>query len=136
MRRDSGSVKQSKHRVQLRVRYGVIHTKAESGSCTETTGQNLVGSGSQGLVLAVSEHATALKQVVTPSAMSSEQPLPETLSGDGVHVELTYAHLDVTVVMNTVKSPKAGATVLFAGLPKLLLSVLEMSNLSRRHNQG
>ncbi|KAA6408085.1 MAG: Molybdopterin synthase catalytic subunit [Lasallia pustulata] len=47
--------------------------------------------------------------------MSSERPLPETITCEGVHVELTHAHLDFTSVMNTVKSPKAGAIVLFAG---------------------
>lgn len=34
---------------------------------------------------------------------------------EGVHVELTYDHLDVLSVMARVKSPKAGAVVLFAG---------------------
>ncbi|EOD52788.1 putative molybdenum cofactor synthesis protein 2b protein [Neofusicoccum parvum UCRNP2] len=34
---------------------------------------------------------------------------------EGVHVELTYAHLDVSSAVARVKSPKAGAVVLFAG---------------------
>ena len=50
--------------------------------------------------------------------MSSAQVLQETFTMEGVHVELTGAHLNVTSVMNTVKSPKAGAIVLFAGLSK------------------
>jgi len=38
---------------------------------------------------------------------------------ENIHVELTHDHLDVNSVMNRVKSPKAGAIVLFAGtLPK------------------
>ncbi|KAH7057398.1 Molybdopterin biosynthesis MoaE, partial [Macrophomina phaseolina] len=43
---------------------------------------------------------------------SSEPMLREE---DGIHVELTYDHLDVVSVMQRVKSPKAGAVVLFAG---------------------
>ncbi|KAF2104404.1 Molybdopterin biosynthesis MoaE [Rhizodiscina lignyota] len=34
---------------------------------------------------------------------------------ESISVELTYDHLDVVSVMNKVKSPKAGAVVLFAG---------------------
>lgn len=34
---------------------------------------------------------------------------------DGVHVELTYSHLSPLDAMSNVKSPKAGAVVLFAG---------------------
>lgn len=37
------------------------------------------------------------------------------IDGD-MHVELTYDHLDPTTAMNRVKSPKAGAVVLFAGM--------------------
>lgn len=37
------------------------------------------------------------------------------LEEDDIHVELTYAHLDVIAVMNRVRSPKAGAIVIFAG---------------------
>lgn len=32
-----------------------------------------------------------------------------------VYVALTHAHLDVLSIMNKVKSPQAGAVVLFAG---------------------
>lgn len=56
--------------------------------------------------------------------MSSERPLPETITCEGVHVELTHAHLDFTSVMNTVKSPKAGAIVLFAGTSNRFLPLL------------
>lgn len=37
------------------------------------------------------------------------------LSEHGVYVSLTYDKLDVTKAMGRVKSPKAGAVVLFAG---------------------
>jgi molybdopterin synthase catalytic subunit len=33
-----------------------------------------------------------------------------------IHVELTEKHLDVISVMNHVRSPKAGAIVIFAGV--------------------
>ena len=38
-----------------------------------------------------------------------------TLSQDGALVSLTYDHLDMVSVVNSVRSAKAGATVLFAG---------------------
>jgi hypothetical protein len=37
------------------------------------------------------------------------------LNDEAVHVELTYDHLDAVSIMNQVRSPKAGAIVLFAG---------------------
>jgi hypothetical protein len=37
------------------------------------------------------------------------------LEDEAVHVALTYDHLDVVPIMNRVRSPKAGAIVLFAG---------------------
>jgi molybdopterin synthase catalytic subunit len=37
------------------------------------------------------------------------------LSEEAIHVELTYDHLDAVSIMNKVRSPKAGAIVLFAG---------------------
>lgn len=40
---------------------------------------------------------------------------PTKLKGDNIHVELTYDHLDVAAIISEVKSPKAGAIVLFAG---------------------
>lgn len=36
-------------------------------------------------------------------------------SEDGIHVSLTHSHLDPLAIMNLVRSPKAGAIVLFAG---------------------
>ncbi|KAI9819276.1 MAG: Molybdopterin synthase catalytic subunit [Pycnora praestabilis] len=47
--------------------------------------------------------------------MELETPPPQRLEEPNIHVELTHAHLDVISVMNRVKSPKAGAVVLFAG---------------------
>jgi molybdopterin synthase catalytic subunit len=37
------------------------------------------------------------------------------LSDEDVHVALTYDNLDAVSTMNRVRSPKAGAIVLFAG---------------------
>lgn len=37
-----------------------------------------------------------------------------------ISVELTYDYLDVVSIMNKVKSPKAGAVVIFAGTSHLL----------------
>ena len=37
------------------------------------------------------------------------------LTGDGVKVSLTHSPLDITSTISAVKSPKAGAVVLFAG---------------------
>jgi molybdopterin synthase catalytic subunit len=37
------------------------------------------------------------------------------LGEENVHVALTYDHLDAISTMNRVRSPKAGAIVLFAG---------------------
>lgn len=39
----------------------------------------------------------------------------QSLSSDNVYVSLTYDPLDATAAMGRVKSPKAGAVVLFAG---------------------
>jgi hypothetical protein len=42
--------------------------------------------------------------------------LPQALKeGENVHVELAYDPLDIQTAINRVKSPKAGAIVLFAG---------------------
>jgi hypothetical protein len=40
---------------------------------------------------------------------------PASLSDANVHVRLTHSPLDVLHVMSLVKSPEAGAVVLFAG---------------------
>ena len=37
------------------------------------------------------------------------------LSDDGITVALTHSQLDITAATSAVKSPKAGAIVLFAG---------------------
>ena len=51
-------------------------------------------------------------------ASPSEPPMqtPSFLEEENVHVELTPDPLHVTKVMSRVKSPKAGAVVLFAGM--------------------
>ena len=57
--------------------------------------------------------------------MASDKPEPELMvrEEEGVHVELTYDHLDVVACMNRVKSPKAGAVVMFAGNIDVSLSI-------------
>jgi hypothetical protein len=51
------------------------------------------------------------------------------LDGDCVHVELTEQHLDVMSVMNRVRSPKAGAIVIFAGvIPRIRDQVLSTAD--------
>ncbi|KAH0536442.1 Molybdopterin synthase catalytic subunit [Glutinoglossum americanum] len=46
----------------------------------------------------------------------SETGLPQVLrEGENIYAELTRDHLDVQTTINRVKSPKAGAIVLFAG---------------------
>ncbi len=40
---------------------------------------------------------------------------PQHLEAEGTSVSLTYAELDIPSVIANVKSPKAGAIVLFAG---------------------
>lgn len=42
---------------------------------------------------------------------------PTKIEEENVHVEITYNHLDITSTISKVKSPKAGAIVLFAGKP-------------------
>ncbi|KAI9733403.1 MAG: Molybdopterin synthase catalytic subunit [Cirrosporium novae-zelandiae] len=46
---------------------------------------------------------------------TARDTFPQSLSDEGVHVELTYDYLDIVATTNQVKSPKAGAVVLFAG---------------------
>lgn len=47
--------------------------------------------------------------------MPSEEGEPARLASDGVSVELTHNPLDILKITKDVKSPKAGAIVLFAG---------------------
>jgi molybdopterin synthase catalytic subunit len=47
--------------------------------------------------------------------MSSQQDKPQLAKDDGIAVLLTHLPLDITSVISAVKSPKAGAIVLFAG---------------------
>jgi molybdopterin synthase catalytic subunit len=41
--------------------------------------------------------------------------MPQQLDEDGCYVALTEDHLDAKVMMDRVRSPKAGAIILFAG---------------------
>lgn len=43
------------------------------------------------------------------------QEEPSQLTADGCHVALTHDHLSATAIMDLVRSPSAGAIVLFAG---------------------
>lgn len=47
--------------------------------------------------------------------MQSETAHPQGLEDNGVSVSLTYGPLDVSSVVASVRSPRAGAIVLFAG---------------------
>ncbi|OAQ99638.1 hypothetical protein LLEC1_07748 [Akanthomyces lecanii] len=53
--------------------------------------------------------------------MAAQQDDAWQMSDDGCHVALTHAHLDASAVMNLVRSPAAGAIVLFAA-PLLFFS--------------
>jgi len=67
--------------------------------------------------------ATASKDT-TPSS----QPMFRT--EPSIHVELTHSHLDVLVTMAKVKSPKAGAIVLFVGTTRDSFQDLEVKHLA------
>lgn len=54
----------------------------------------------------------------------SPPPPPQLVSVDNVHVELTYEPLNITATLDRVRSPKAGALVLFAGLNTLAIYAL------------
>jgi len=45
----------------------------------------------------------------------------KSLSESDIYVSLTYDELNAKSIMDRVKSPKAGAVVLFAGMPSLVL---------------
>lgn len=46
----------------------------------------------------------------------NEPPKEQSTTEDGVHVSLTYEKLDPTTIIGKVKSAKAGAVLLFAGM--------------------
>ena len=53
-------------------------------------------------------------------AESAANPAPQdpvVEKEEGIYIELTHATLDALSLMNFVRSPKAGAIVLFAGTP-------------------
>lgn len=54
--------------------------------------------------------------------MADSASSPTKIEEENIHVEITYDHLDVNSVISKVKSPKAGAIVLFAGKPTPLSS--------------
>lgn len=54
------------------------------------------------------------------STQEQTQPkiTPTEFEEDGIFVALTHDTLDAVAIMNKVRSPKAGAIVLFAGMPQ------------------
>jgi hypothetical protein len=44
-----------------------------------------------------------------------DQEDPSPISEDGLHVQLTYSHLDINKIIQLVKRPDAGAIVTFTG---------------------
>ena len=53
------------------------------------------------------------------SSMAESKPF--VIAKDNAHVELTHDTLDPVYIMNKVKSPQAGAIVLFAGMSYFFL---------------
>jgi len=53
--------------------------------------------------------------------MEADQEDPQQLVGEGVSVSLTHSPLNVLSTMTSVRSPKAGAIVLFAGTTTRLM---------------
>ena len=54
--------------------------------------------------------------------MAEEPSHDQCIKEDGISVALTHGSLDARAVMNEVRSPKAGAIVLFAGqFPRLAM---------------
>lgn len=51
-----------------------------------------------------------------PAVDPSSLPPPQSMSEENIHVELTHEPLSITGTLDRVRSPKAGALVLFAGL--------------------
>jgi len=61
---------------------------------------------------------------ISQRAFEGEQSLSE----PNIYVSLTYDSLDATKAMNRVKSPEAGAVVLFAGTHKPLTSQTQQAH--------
>jgi len=62
----------------------------------------------------------------TGQTQPPQQQQPGSLSRENIHVELTNAPLSITEVMNKIRSPKAGALVLFAGIPPSFQSINQL----------
>lgn len=60
-------------------------------------------------------------QLPPPNQANHHQPPldpdPSTLTSEGCYVALTLSHLDIPSMMDRVRSPEAGAIVIFAGTP-------------------
>lgn len=48
--------------------------------------------------------------------MAAGEEAPQSLERDGIFVSLTHAPLDISSALNSVRSPEAGAVVLFIGI--------------------
>lgn len=53
---------------------------------------------------------------IMADTQSSDPPQSQSLSEDDIHVELTYANLDIRKVVDLVKRDEAGAVVTFMGV--------------------
>ena len=60
--------------------------------------------------------------------MSSQQAVNQCITDQDVHVELTNKSLDAVAVMNQVKCSRAGAIVLFAGMPFLCRDLIRIKS--------
>ena len=60
----------------------------------------------------------------------AEEAAPQLIKEDAIYVELTYFHLDLQTIADKVKSPKAGAIVLFAGTTRDSFDARPVSQLS------
>jgi hypothetical protein len=65
----------------------------------------------------------------------SEIAMSKELSEANCYVALTHDHLDATVMMDKVRSPKAGAIVLFAGAHTLFYMIVNLTHPFHRHNK-
>ena len=68
--------------------------------------------------------------------MKSHPAEPQQLTADGLSVSLTYCPLDTSSILASVKSPKAGAVVLFAGFLSLLPESLLHADKSEKELPG
>lgn len=71
-------------------------------------------------------HGPPAVEKMDPSSL----PPPQSMSEENIHVELTHEPLSITGTLDRVRSPKAGALVLFAGLNPYLPQLSKEKNTS------